>query len=387
MQAFAGLSVLDLSQGIAGPVAAALLARQGAGVIKVEPPRGDWIRQVGASRAGMSANAIAGNLNKRSLAVDAATPAGRAIVLKLAQQADVVIENFRPGVMRKLGLDYATMRAANPKLVYCSISGYGTSGPWAGKPGTDSVLQAYTGMAAVNGTAGAPRRIGLFVPDNITALYAAQAISAALYLRAISGAGQHIEISLAECCAALQAAPLTDALLFSDPAARLPAAAPAGEFATGDGWIVVACLDDAMFRRLAQALGHAEWADDARYAANDSRKTRLLEVNAMAGAVLAGDSSAHWLARLEQADVLCSAINDYAALRAHPQMQHMGYFAAIEQPPYGPISVPHLPAGERAVGAAPRIGEHSRAVLAEFGYAPAQIDALIAQGVVLQGEH
>ncbi len=387
MQAYAGLFVLDLSQGIAGPVAAALLARQGAMVVKIEPPRGDWIRHAGASREAMSANAIAGNLNKRSLAVDATTPAGRAVVLQLAQRADVVIENFRPGVMKKLGLDYATMAEANPKLIYCSISGFGTSGPWVGKPGTDSVLQAYTGMAAMNGTAGVPRRVGLFVPDNATALYAAQAISAALYTRATTEAGQHIEISLAECCAALQAAPMTDALLFSDPAAKLPVFAPAGEFATGDGWIVVACLDDAMFGRLAQSLGHDEWADDARYAANDIRKTRLPEVNAMVGAALCTNTSAHWLAQLEQADVLCSAINDYANLRAHPQMQHMGYFATIEQPPYGPLSVPHLPAGERHISAAPRIGEHSRTVLAEFGYEPAQIDALIAQGVVLQGVH
>ena len=389
MQVYEGLSVLDLSQGIAGPVAAALLARQGAAVIKVEPPRGDWIRHAGASREGMSANAIAGNLNKRSLAVDAAQPAGRDVVLRLARQADVVIENFRPGVMQRLGLDYAAMAGLNPGLVYCSISGFGTSGPWAGKPGTDSVLQAYTGMAAVNAAPGAPpRRIGLFVPDNITALYAAQAISAALYARATrgQGRGRHIELSLAECCAAFQAAPIADALLFSDPAARLPVIAPAGEFRTRDGWLVLVCLDDAMFSRLATTLGQPGWATDARYASIAARKLCAAEINQRIAEVLAGDSAAAWLGRLEAADILCSPVNDYHALLEHQQMRHMAYMQQIEQAPYGPLAVPHLPASGHAVRPAPRVGEHSSVILIEAGYSAEEIDRLITAGVVLARE-
>ena len=383
--AYAGLKVLDLSQGIAGPVAAALLARQGASVIKVEPPRGDWMRGAGGGREGMTANAIAGNLNKRSLAIDAAHAQGRAVLRQLAQGADVLIENFRPGVMARLELDYATLAGNNPALVYCSISGFGTSGPWVGKAGTDSVLQAYAGMAAINSAPGTPpRRMGLYVPDNITALYAAQAIGAALYARATQAdkRGRHIEISLVECCAAFQAAPITDALLFPDAATKPAVLAPAGEFEASDGWLVAAALDDAMFARMAKALDHAQWAGDERYASTDARRARAKEVNAMVAAVIATGARDAWIARLEQADVLCSPVNDYHALLEHAQMRHMGYMRDIAQAPYGELRVPQLPASNVAPTGAPRIGEHSRTILREAGMAPEEIEQLVAAGVV-----
>jgi crotonobetainyl-CoA:carnitine CoA-transferase CaiB-like acyl-CoA transferase len=397
MHAYSGLKVLDLSQGIAGPVAAGLLARQGARVIKVEPPRGDWMRGAGGGREGMTANTIAGNLNKRSLAVDAAKPQGRAVIERLVRDSDVLVENFRPGVMDRLGLGYDALAAINPALIYCSISGFGTSGPWVGKAGTDSVLQAYTGMAAVNSPPGTPpRRIGLYVPDNITALYAAQAIGAALYARATqaeSGTnkppgkhGRHLEISLVECCAAFQAAPITDALLFPDAATKPSVLAPAGEFQASDGWLVAACLDDAMFARLAQALGQAQWSTDPNYASSAARRARVREVNAMVGEIIATDTLAVWLARLEAADVLCSPVNDYHALLDHAQMRHMGYMRGITQAPYselrGELRVPQLPACDVPPAAAPRIGEHSCAILIEAGYSELEIDDMIAAGVV-----
>lgn len=381
MKAFEGLTVLDFSQGIAGPVCAAILGRQGAQVIKIEPPRGDWIRHAGATRAGLSANAVAGNLGKRSLALDVSRPEGRAVALKLAASADVVIENFRPGVMKKLGLDYAALRALRPDLVYCSISGFGASGPLVGKAATDSVVQAWSGMAVANAAAdGTPRRVGLFVPDNITALYAAQAVSAALYARAIHGGGAHLELSLAACCAAFQAGPMIDAALF--PGARLPVFAPAGEFRCADAWIVVACLDDAMFGRMAAALGKAEWGEDARFAMNDERKPRLREINRMVGDVLAGATAAAWLAKLDAADVLCSAINDYAAAIDDAQMRHMATMQTIEQAPFGNVAVPRMPLEEGVMLPAPGVGEHSRTVLAAAGYDAAAIAGLIGRGVV-----
>jgi len=393
MHAYSGLKVLDLSQGIAGPVAAGLLARQGARVIKVEPPRGDWMRGAGGGREGMTANTIAGNLNKRSLAVDAARPQGRAVIERLVRDSDVLVENFRPGVMDRLGLGYDALAAINPALIYCSISGFGTSGPWVGKAGTDSVLQAYTGMAAVNSPPGTPpRRIGLYVPDNITALYAAQAIGAALYARATQAEsrtdkppgrhGRHIGISLVECCAAFQAAPITDALLFPDAATKPSVLAPAGEFRARDGWLVAACLDDAMFARLAQALGQPQWSTDPAYASSAARRARVREVNAMVGEIIATDTLAVWLACLEAADVLCSPVNDYHALLEHAQMRHMGYMHSITQAPYGELRVPQLPACEVPPAAAPRIGEHSCAILIEAGYSELEIDALIDAGVV-----
>ena len=147
---YAGLNVLDMSQGIAGPYCAALLGQHGANVIKIEPPEGDWIRVMGGGKEGMSALAIAGNLGKRSICIDAAQPAGRALILNMAQRADIFVENFRPGVMAKLGLDYAALAAVNPGLIYLSITGFGESGPDVHKPATDSIVQALTGMALIN---------------------------------------------------------------------------------------------------------------------------------------------------------------------------------------------------------------------------------------------
>lgn len=384
-QPLAGVRVLDLSQGIAGPVCAAVLARQGADVVKVEPLSGDWIRATGKSSEGMSANLISGNFNKRGAAIDAGTPGGRDAVLRLAARADVFIENFRTGVMERLGLGHAALQAQNPRIIYCSITGFGTRGPWMSKPATDSVAQAFSGMAAANALAdGTPKRIGLYVPDNISALYAAQAISAALFARERGAGGTHLQLSLAECCAAFQAAPFIDATLFPDNGVKTAVFAPAGEFRCADGYIVVACMSAAMFERLAGAVGRPDWMTDPRYADNDVRKNHLREINAELAAALSGASVGHWQAVLEAADVLVSPVNDYHGLRDDPQMRAMGYFTQVDQPPYGRVEVPHMPAAGRAISGAPRLGEHTRTVLAEAGMTGAQIDALCKSGAARQ---
>jgi crotonobetainyl-CoA:carnitine CoA-transferase CaiB-like acyl-CoA transferase len=377
MQPFKNISVLDLSQGIAGPVCAGILARQGARVVKVEPLTGDWIRATGGSREGMCANAIAGNLNKQGIAIDATKPAGRDALLRLADQADVVVENFRAGVMARLGLGYEAIRARNPRVVYCSITGFGPSGPLSKKPATDSVLQAYSGMAVANAMPGGiPKRIGLYVPDNISAIYAAQAISAALFERCSSSQGRHVEVSLAECCAAFQSGPMIDTFLYPDPASRAAIFAPAGEFRTSDGWIVVSCM----------SVKREEWLADARFVENDARKQHMKEINAALAEALTHDTTANWVKKLEAADVLVSPVNDYLALRDDEQTQHSGYLATVDQAPYGALNVPNLPAADRNVRPAPRVGEHTRAVLRDAGFADADIDALIAQGIALQRE-
>ncbi len=387
MQPFKNISVLDLSQGIAGPVCAGILARQGARVVKVEPLTGDWIRATGGSREGMCANAIAGNLNKQGIAIDATKPAGRDALLRLADQADVVVENFRAGVMARLGLGYEAIRARNPRVVYCSITGFGPTGPLSKKPATDSVLQAYSGMAVANAIAGGiPKRIGLYVPDNISAIYAAQAISAALFERCSSNQGRHVEVSLAECCAAFQSGPMIDTLLYPDPASRTAIFAPAGEFRTSDGWIVVSCMSAAMFASIARTVKREEWLADERFVENDARKKHMKEINAALAEALTHDTTANWVKKLEVADVLVSPVNDYLALREDEQAQHSGYLATVDQAPYGALNVPNLPAADRNVRPAPRVGEHTRAVLRDAGISDADIDALIAQGIALQRE-
>ena len=387
MQAFQRLTVLDMSQGIAGPVSAGILARQGARVIKVEPLGGDWIRGTGASQQGMSANALAGNFNKRGVAIDAASALGREALLRMIPQVDVLVENFRHGVMKKLGLDYEALSELNPRLVYCSITGFGTQGPLKSKPATDSVVQAYSGMAVVNGDAERPRRMGLYVPDNISALYAAQAISAALYERTETGRGQHVEISLVECCAAFQSGPMVNAYLFDrNPSEKVAVFAPAGEFRTKTGWMVVACSNADMFIRLAKAVGRDNWLSDPRYADSDVRKRYLKEINADLGEALAHDTREAWMQKLEAADVLVSPVHDYFELYDDAQMQAMNYFCSVPQAPYGEVKVPHLPGASRDVKPAPRLGEHTQLVLQEMGFSEAEIDHMIRQSAAYQGE-
>jgi len=387
MQAFQKLTVLDMSQGIAGPVSAGILARQGARVIKVEPLGGDWIRGTGASQQGMSANALAGNFNKRGVAIDAASALGREALLRMVPKVDVLVENFRHGVMKKLGLDYEALSKLNPRLVYCSITGFGTQGPLKSKPATDSVVQAYSGMAVVNGDAQRPRRMGLYVPDNISALYAAQAISAALYEQTQTGRGQHVEISLVECCAAFQAGPMLNAYLFErNPSEKVAVFAPAGEFRTASGWMVVACSNADMFTRLAKAVGREDWLSDPRYADSDVRKRYLKEINTDLGEALAQETREAWMQKLEAADVLVSPVHDYFELYDDAQMQAMNYFCSVPQAPYGEVKVPHLPGSSRDLRPAPRLGEHTQKVLQEMGFSDAEIDHLIRQRAAYQGE-
>ena len=229
-----------------------------------------------------------------------------------------------------------------------------------------------------------PKRIGLYVPDNISAIYAAQAVSAALFERTETKLGQHIQISLAESSSAFQAGPMIDSFLFPDANERGAVLAPAGDFQTADGWIVVASLTDEMFVRLARAVDREVWLTDPRFAQNIERKRNFVEMNAALAAVLKEQGNAHWLERLEAADVLVSPVNDYSAFKDAEQTRAMGYFGEIDQAPYGKLAVPHLPASDHALRPAPRLGEHTREILSESGLSGEEIDGLIHQGVVNQ---
>ena len=384
---YEGVTVVDMSQGVAGPYCAAMLGLHGASTIKVEPPDGDWIRLMGGGQDGMTALAIVSNLGKRSICLDAKKPEGRALVEKLASKADVLVENFRPGVMQKLGLDYAALGAVNPRLVYLSITGFGDAGPWAAKAGTDSVLQAYTGMATLNKEdSGRPRRLGMLVPDTIGALYAVQCVGAALYARTRTGRGRQIKVSLAECCAAFQAAPIVDEALFADRY-KPPIAVPSGVFATADGFIVLLTLRTDMWERFCRAIGRDAWVNDPRYATNEGRGEHSAEINRLVGEILSTRSSRAWVEVLEAADVLCAEVQTYAQLRDHPQMKHMGYFGELRQAPYAPLSVPYLPGTERGgpVRPAPRAGQHTRELLRELGCSATEIAAMEQARIVVQG--
>ncbi len=383
---YTGLRVLDMSQGIAGPYCAGLLSMQGAEVVKIEPPGGDWVRGVGGAREGMSALAIMGNLGKRSACIDVTQPEGRALVLGMARKADVFVQNLRPGVIERLGFSYDTLAKDNPALVYLSITGFGARGPDAKKAGTDSVLQAYTGMANLNRDAdGMPRRVPFLVPDTATAVYAAQAVGAALYAREKNGQGRHLQISLMAACAALQAGPIIDdAMSGGEPVP--PTTVPAGIFRTRNGYMTVTSLTETMYAALVKALGREDLASDPRYARNQDRQKNANALNAEVARVLAGEDTAHWLQRFSAADVLCAETVDFAGFRRAPQAIEMGVFEDVEQYPYGSLPLPRVPGGgaDWPLSGTPRVGQHTLEVLTDAGLSPAECDALIASGVAVQ---
>jgi crotonobetainyl-CoA:carnitine CoA-transferase CaiB-like acyl-CoA transferase len=382
-----GLRVLDLGQGIAGPYCAAILQQQGAEVVKVEPPHGDWARKTGLTREGFSAVVLAYNAGKSGLCIDAGTAAGQAVLTRMAAQVDVVIQNFRAGVADRLNIGYEALRAVNPRLIYASISGFGPDGPLAALPATDTVMQAAGGLMWGNrDAANQPRRIGVYLADLATAMYAAQAISAALYRRSITGQGRHIELSLFEACCALQSSNIVDAVWSAGAPVPRTSTAPSGTFKVADGYITLAALDDAMFSRLCTALDLQQCLADPRFASHPSRLANADAINQVVAARLAGERMEDCARRLRDADVLGAQVLDYEALCSHPQARHAGLFGEIHNAGLPPLPRPRTPGGHAPATpeTAPRVGQHSAQVLARFGFSEAEVAGLIAAGVVRQ---
>lgn len=383
---YAGLRVLDLSQGIAGPYCAQLLWQQGADVVKVEPPDGDWGRHVGVVRDDQSALSIAYNVGKRGLCVDARQPRGKALLADMAQRADVVIQNFRPGVAERMGVGYDSLAERCPGLVYVSISGYGEDGPYAQAPASDSVMQADSGLMYANqAPGGEPRRIGLLLADIATALYAVQAAGAALYRQARSGRGQHVRLNLFQACAALQ---VNDILAHGIAGERLAGAvsAPNGVFDTADARLSVLALNNEQFARLCRALERPEWLADPALSSNAGRMAQRERLHRELADQLATRPAAHWEERLTREDVLHARVRDYDDLAAHPQAAHIKLLEPLPQRGGAPLPYARAPGAalRRPLLSAPGIGEHTEEVLAEWGVPHADIQAMLQAGVLRQ---
>lgn len=385
---FAGLKVVDLSQGIAGPYCAMLLAQHGAQVIKVEGlGDGDWSRTLGVHYGSHSAFSIIGNLGKRSIAVDLKSEAGKQVVWRLIEGADIFLEGFRPGVIKRLGFDYAAVSAKEPRLLYLSISGFGQTGPLSGQPAMDPVLQAYTGLMNENrGEDGVPHRVPVIVVDMSTALYAFQAVSAALYARRDETRGRYIEVSLMQAATALQSIRLMACHL--EGGAMKPGGAPAGVFQTADGWMSILAMNDRDFRSLCEAMEMPALADDPRFASAQLRLANDVPLYAVVRPAIAQRSSADWDARLTKARLMHERLNSYADFIAQPHVKETGLIQWLSQAGLKqPVPVPALPGMLPQIdgtprGTAPVPGQHTAEILAEHGYAPAEIDSLISQGVI-----
>ena len=390
-QTLAGVRVVDMTEGVAGPYAATLLGDMGADVVKVERREGDWQRSAGRGEPGRRGNAqfIALNRNKRDIGVDLDTDAGRQVVERLVARADVLVSNYRPGVMGRLGFDYARCRELRPDLIYCTISGYGQDGAGALLPASDTILQAVSGvMSTVGEPDGPPLRVGFPLVDLTAAGSAVQAVLLALYGRLKGEGGSCIDVSLMAAAASLLAGGYTDCLTSGRSPTRQgnqnSLHAPAGTFEAGDGReLSLAVLRESHWRRLCRALDLGALVGDPRFATNAARLRNREALNAALAPRLRTEPRAIWLERLRAADILCGPVNTVGDALADPALR-----ATL------PILETGLPDAPQVLGgpihrdgeflplcrAAPLQGEHTREVLRELGYAPADVDALLASG-------
>ncbi|PLC54056.1 CoA transferase [Pollutimonas nitritireducens] len=382
--AYAGLKVVDLSQGVAGPYCARMLRENGAEVTKVEPLDGDWGRGIGFASDGLSALAIVNNLGKRSIAIDASTSNGRMLLRRLCKNADVLIESFRPGVMERLGLSWNTMFEENPRLIYVSVTAFGPTGPYAARPGSDSTLQAMSGLMQANADKdGTPKKVGTVVVDAVTGVYAAHATAAALYKKSITGQGSRVEVSLLECALAMQGNSIVDADLTKDRS-RVPLSVPAGTFMTSDGFINVSSLHDRMFAGLCRAIGRDDWVTDSRFNSAETRAENASAINSMLESIFASRPSAYWEETLSREGVVCGVVKDYASMQADPQVRALDLLCEIEHCS-GVCEVPRVPGSPRnfPVDPAPRVGENTVEILEELGFGEQEIQVFFEEGVVV----
>lgn len=390
------LKVLDLSRVLAGPWASQILADLGADVIKVERPGlGDDTRSWGPpflkDEAGRDtadgAYFVATNRGKRSITLDLQTTEGQALVKELCRDADVVLENYKVGTLARLGLDYASLSAINPRLVYCSVTGFGQTGPRAAEPAYDFLIQAMGGLMSVTGErddkpGGGPQKVGVPIVDLTTGVYAALGIVAALLRRAQTGQGEYIDVAMLDVQVGLLANQAMNFLLGGRVPRRTgtahPNIQPQRTFACADGDIVIVVGNDAQFATLCQALGQPGLAHDPRYVSNSQRVKNLDTLDPLLDAIFIGQPRAHWLDRLKQAGVPAGSINTVPEVFEDPQVLHRGMLRRLPHPIAG--SVPQVmnplrfgQSSLRVERAPALLGEHTDEVLAELGLSLAQI--------------
>ncbi len=406
--ALAGIRVLDLSRVLAGPWCTQLLADLGAEVIKIERPgSGDDTRHWGppfmkdadgqdTTEATYYAST---NRNKRSVTIDFTKPEGQALVREMAAQADIVVENFKVGGLKAYGLDWESLHALNPRLIYCSITGFGQTGPYAPRAGYDLLVQASSGMMSITGRpdgepGGGGMRVGVAITDVFTGLYSSNAILAALHARGQTGRGQHIDMALLDVGMAILANQATAYLNTGNPPRRQgnshPSIVPYQDFPTADGAMLLAVGNDGQFARFSKAAGHPEWITDERFLRNTLRVKHRDVLVPMIAAVTRTRTTAEWVDALEPVAVPCGPINDIGQAFADAQVQARGL--VIDQPTTAGREVTHIRGVANPMrlsehppvlrNAPPALGEHTDEVLAELGLDADRIARLRAAGVL-----
>ena len=387
-----GIAVLDLTRVLSGPYCTMLLADMGARVIKIEQPgKGDDTRAWGPPfQEGESAYFMSINRNKESVTIDFKAADGRAILDRLIARADVFVENFRPGTLAKLGLDYASLSERFPRLVYCSISGFGHSGPRWREPGYDAVMQAEGGLMSITGSAdGPPFRLGVAIADIVSGMFAAQAVTAALFARERTGQGQNVDIAMLDSVAALLTYQAGIYFATGSPPVRMgnrhPTIVPYETFRASDGDFVIAVGNDEQWRRF---CGVAGLEPDERFATNRQRVTRYDELRPIIAGRLESQSRSHWIERLTAAGVPCGSVRNLQELFGDPQIAARSMVEEVQHSTLGPLRVLGTPlklsgSPPSIRSAPPTLGQHTDEVLTgELGYAREQVAELRAKGIV-----
>jgi len=402
----AGIRVLDLTRVLAGPWAAQNLADLGAEVIKLErPKKGDdsrafgppWLKDAQGRDTAESAYFACANRGKKSVTLDLAHPKGQAIARELAERCDVLLENFKYGDLDRYGLGYTQLRKVNSGLIYCSVTGFGHSGPWRERPGYDFMIQGMGGLMSVTGerddrAGGGPQKAGIPIADLITGMYASVAICAALAHRAKSGQGQHLDLALLDSLVAVLANQGANYLATGTPPGRLgndhPNIAPYQVLPTADGSFIVACGNDNLFGKFSQVIGRPELAADARFATNGKRVANRAELTRIISEITARRSMRHWLDALEGAGVPCGPINDLKQLFEEPQAEARGLRMELPHPTAGKVALTRSPMrfSETPVQhemPPPTLGQHTDEVLKNLlKKNPSEIAQLRTEGIV-----
>ena len=391
--ALEGIRILDLTRVLAGPYATMILADLGAEVIKIEMPgRGDDARAFPPHVAGESAYFMSLNRNKRSMTLDLKQPTGKQLFLDLVKKVDVVVENFRPGAMQRLGLGYDELQVINPRLIYAAASGFGHTGPYSQRAAYDAIVQAMGGVMSITGPVGGPpTRVGTSMGDITAGMFTAIGILAALRHRDQSGQGQMVDVSMLDSqVAILENAIARYAVTGTIPEPignRHPSIVPFESFATADSQIMIAAGNDVLWAKLCQALDAANLIDDPRFVSNELRNQNYDLLRPLLAAPMRLKTTAVWLNILDKAGVPNGPINNVKQVMADPQVQAREMIVSIEHPTAGTLDMPGIPIKLSATPGsirqpAPLLGQHTTEVLAEvFGYSPAEIAALQKSGI------
>ena len=406
MGALSHIRVLDMSRILAGPWAGQMLADLGADVIKIErPERGDdtrswgppWMPVTDESR-GEAAYYLCANRNKRSLALDITSPQGQEIIRSLAAQSDILLENYKVGGLKKYGLDYDSLKAVNPKLIYCSITGFGQDGPYAKRAGYDFLIQAMSGLMSITGEkdgrpGAGPQKVGVALTDVLTGMYATTGVLAALAAREQTGEGQYIDVALMDVQVACLANQAMNYLVSGNSPTRLgnahPNIVPYQSFETSDGYMILAVGNDTQFAKFCQEAGQPELATDERFVSNAQRVANREALVALLEPLVRKRTTADWIAALEAVSVPCGPINSIGEAFEDPQIKARQMQIEIPHPRSESGASPSVANPLKMSGTpitydnpAPLLGEHTRKVLEETGLTEAQINALLEKGVI-----